>query len=90
MKKLTDEEREYQALLENIRSLMSGKGARGLVWHILSMCDLYSDAFAGNSRTFYIEGKRAIGLGILQLLDEADPTIYPRMLLEKAKEIKNG
>jgi len=92
VKKLTDEEREYRALLENVRQLMKSKAGQDVVWFILSMCNLYGDQFSGNSRTFYEEGKRSVGLEILQLLEEADATIYPRLLLDmmKRKEARNG
>ena len=90
MAKKSKEELEYHALLENIRNLIKLRQGREFIWYVLSICDLYSDVFTGNSRTFYQEGKRAVGLEILALLEDADSTIYPRMLLNKAKEKENG
>ncbi len=93
--KLTKEEREYLNLVSDTRDLLKMPQGKKLLWHILSMCGMYADTFQGNSRTFYEEGKRAVGLEILSFLEEVDPTFYPRMLLEEAKkyekeELKNG
>jgi hypothetical protein len=52
------------------------------MWQILGLCNLYTSTFTGNSQTFYLEGKRDVGLDILKLLEDADPTIYPKLILE--------
>jgi hypothetical protein len=49
----------------------------------LGLCNLYTSTFTGNSQTFYLEGKRDVGLDILKLLEDADPTIYPKLILDK-------
>ena len=85
-RKLTTEEREYITLLEDTRRLASLPQGRKFIWHVLSLCELHSSSFTGNSRTFYNEGKRDVGLGVLQLLEEADPTIYPSLIMERAKK----
>lgn len=90
-RKLSTEEREDHALFESIRELMKTRVGKDLMWRILSMCELYVDTFTGNSSTFYREGKRAVGLEILQLLEDSDPTIYPNLLLyAQKKERENG
>jgi len=82
-RKKTQEEKEYGVLLAKMRELLKTSYGQDVIWHILSLCDIYSDAFTGNSRTFYNEGKRSIGLQILHFLEEADPTIYGRLILAK-------
>jgi len=89
-KKKSPEELEYHALIENVRELMKLRQGKEVIWYILSLCNLYGDIFTGNSRTFYEEGKRAVGLEILGLLEEADKTIYPRLLLERTKGVENA
>ncbi len=84
-KKKTNEELEYTALLANVREVCKTRQGKDVVWYILGMCDIYSDTFTGNSHTFYLEGKRAIALQILQLLEDADSTLYARLLLDNQK-----
>jgi len=84
-KNKTDEELEHHVLLENVREVLKTGAGKELIWNILAMCNLYGDNFTGNSQTFYLEGKRAVGLHILQLLEDADKTAYARLLLEKQK-----
>ena len=68
-----------------IRSMASSAGGREFLLWLLSLCNLYADTFTGNSQTYYLEGKRAVGLDILARLEEVEKTIYPLMLLEKNK-----
>ena len=90
-RKKSRDEREYDVLLANVREVLKTSHGRDVVWHILGLAGIYSDAFTGNSTTFYNEGKRAVGLQVMQLLDDADLTIYPRLLKEKRNiEVDNG
>lgn len=78
-----------ESILElNVREVIGTKAGKDVLWNILSMCNLYGDNFTGNSQTFYLEGKRSIGLEILQMLEDADPTVYARMLLERQDKDK--
>ena len=79
---VTQEEKDYELLLANVREVLKSRQGKQVIWHILSLSNIYSDSFTGNSTTFYNEGRRAIGLQILQLLEDADPTLYPRLLLD--------
>lgn len=89
MANLSDEEREHIVLIENIRELLKLRAGQDFIWSILDLCDLFADTFTGNSQTYYLEGKRAIGLQIIGLLQEADPAAYPKLLLKRS-EVKNG
>lgn len=79
---VTQEEKDYEVLLANIREVLKSRQGKQFIWHILSLSNIYSDSFTGNSTTFYNEGRRSIGLQVLQLLEDADPTLYPRLLLD--------
>ena len=84
-KKQTPDEIEFELLKKHVKSVIDTQAGRAVIWNILAMCDIYSDSFTGNSTSFHLEGKRSIGLEILGLLEEVDPTIYPNLLLEKQK-----
>ena len=87
-RKKSSEEAEYELLKANTRELLKTSAGKSLIWHVLSICNLYGESFTGNSSTFYNEGKRAVGLEILQLLEDADKLAYATLLLAKQKEIK--
>ncbi len=93
-KKKTEQELEYERLVESMRHLLQDKHGRRVLWNILSECSIYSDTFTGNSTTFFMEGKRSIGLSIISLIEETDPTAYAKLLIEmnqkeETKEKKN-
>ena len=77
-------------LCSDLRELLKTPGGRSVIWGILEMCGIYHDSFTGNSQSYYLEGKRAIGLEILQLMEDTDPTSYARLLLAKHKEKSNA
>jgi hypothetical protein len=79
------EDLEHIVLLNNIEEALKPGPAREVIWHILGLCGIYRDCFTGNAQTNHLEGKRSIGIDILQLIDEADPTAYAELLLEKSK-----
>lgn len=83
------DDRERELLEANIRTLAKDPVGREFIWTVLSMCGIYHNQFSGNSTTFFLEGKRAVGLELIELLGDADETIYPSLLLEKAKEAKD-
>ena len=83
---MTDPNVASEVLVANVRNLIKTKDGKEVIWEILSMCNTYSYNPIGD---LYLEGKRSIGLDILQLLEDADPTFYGRLLIEK-QESSNG
>jgi hypothetical protein len=82
----TDEEIEHDLLVANTRELLKQKAGKDFIWHILSLTNLYGDNFTGNAQTYYLEGKRSVGLDVLQLLEDVGKTTYARLLLDKQKQ----
>ena len=76
---------EYDAIKGNIVALMKTRQGKEFVWWLLEQAGVYNCTFAQNSSSFFQEGRRSIGLNVIELLTDADPTIYPNLLLEKAK-----
>lgn len=85
-KKKTEAERDYDILISKYKNAMKDPNMRDVMWDILSFCDIYTDKFTGNSQTFMLLGKSKVGLFILERLQEADPTIYPNLLLDHGKD----
>ncbi len=75
-------DKERAAFISRMRDLMKLRHAREFVWEVLSLAQLY---------TYNVnEGRRALGIDLLALLEDVDPTLYPRMILENIKEDSNG
>ncbi len=74
--------KERAAFTANLREVAKTKQGKTVIWEILSMCGVYSSTFTGNSQGAYLEGKRAVGLDILSMLEEMDKSFYPKLLLE--------
>lgn len=68
-----------------VKNVLSTPEGRTLIWHLLSFTKLYDENFAGNSTDIFDKGRRSVGLWLLSQMNEADPTMYPRMLLDVAK-----
>lgn len=84
-KKRTEAEKEHSVLIANVRELMKTRAGKEFVWWVLGRCGIYDNKFTGNSNTFMLLGKEAVGLEVLDLITDADPTLYPKLLLEKAE-----
>lgn len=76
---------ELKQRLNDIKTIgATPSGLRLFNW-ILGLTGLYSSCFTGNSTTFFNEGKRDIGLQILEAITEADAEIYVNILRENSK-----
>ena len=73
---MNKEEQQYEVLLANVREVFKSRQGKEVLWEILGYCNLYSPS-AGK----FEAGKRAVGIDILALLEGADKTIYPKLLL---------
>jgi len=67
---------------EGLRELVSNRNGRELVWWMLSEAGIYQTSFTGNSTTFFNEGKRSIGLVLLDRLIRMRPDAYAQMIGE--------
>lgn len=74
--------------IEELRQLLETYGGRSYIWRLLDMCGVYKTSFTGNSTTFFNEGRRDIGLRILEELFEASPNVYTLMRSEAIERDK--
>jgi len=91
-KKVDPQDKEYEILLGHVREVMKTKSGKEFVWWILDESNIYGNIFTGNSHTYFLEGKRALGLDIIGLIQDMDKTAYARLLLDKqiTKEDDDG
>ena len=71
---ITDEiTQRREALLEDMRWVLSDARGRRAIVNMLSHCRIGVSNFTGNSETFKLEGKREVGLAFLNWIKLASP-----------------
>ena len=77
---------------EDLKEILLSPGGRRFLWKILSECRIYDISFTGDVWTAFNEGKRQIGLRLIEDIFDASPNAYTEMRLEatQRKEARNG
>lgn len=79
------EEFEREELARAYRDVFATPAGKRVLFDILQECAIYRDPFAGdNNATNYTLGLQAGGRRLISKLDEIDPRLYPRLLLDIA------
>ena len=74
------EERRRARLTLAVREVLkTDNGKRFLFW-LINQTGVFAPCFTGNSSTFYLEGKRSVGLDVYRLLLEADPNAFQELI----------
>lgn len=68
--------------LEDMKFILSTPQGQRVLWRYLEHCGIYRDSFTGNSSTFYNEGRRSIGIKLLEDITTASPDAYIKMLTD--------
>lgn len=79
-----------QRLLNDVRTLVATAEGRRLFTRIFDLTGINRSSFTGNSETFFLEGKRSIGLEFMVDLMEAKPDAYLQMIEEARREEANA
>ncbi len=80
-----EERKEYDKLLDNLRSVMKTEQGRHLVWYFMSLCGIY-DGGASGEEILRQQGRRDIGLAVIGLMHDAEPTMYAELQLRMARD----
>lgn len=81
---------ETHQLLNGLLYTAAAPAGRRWLWHLLASAGIYSPSYADNAlRTAYNEGRRSLGLEILNLLTEEAPEAYLLMQKEHADDYRN-
>lgn len=76
-----------QSFVELVRNVSKSRQGRLFLWMILAECGVYTLSYgAGKDSTDFNEGRRSIGLFLIDAIGQADPTCYPRILTEGLDE----
>lgn len=85
--KKPDSNREKRRLIRDreksdIAFILSDARGRRFMWRLLSMTGIYRSSYTGDSKTFFREGERNIGLQVMRDIHEINPEAMTQMLKE--------
>lgn len=69
---------------QDVITVASTPGGRAFIWRLLGVSGVQASSYQGtmDGMTEFREGKRAIGMWVIKVLDEADPNLYVLMQQE--------
>lgn len=72
---------------EDIKSVLSTPAGRRFIWRYLGICGIFQSSYTGESaETFFNEGKRNVGLALLNDVTGVSPEAYLQMMQEAQEE----
>jgi hypothetical protein len=71
---------------EAFKLLMEQRAFRAFVWRLLGEAQVFQPIMTGNSYTFMNEGKRQMGLWVLEQINRLCPDLYVTMTKEARKD----
>lgn len=72
---------------QDLRAILRMPEGRRFLFDLLGVCGVFENSFSAvPGETFFKEGKRLIGTTVLKKINEADPTAWIDMQVEKLKE----
>ena len=76
------QKRQQKQLASDVRAMLEHAPSRRILCHLLDMTGMFTTSFTGNSETFFREGKRSVGLYLMNLINSHDPNAFIRLLQE--------
>jgi hypothetical protein len=88
--RLREQEKLKSLFLLDMAELMKDKKAQDFIIYLLDFTNINGNNYTGNNdETNHRLGRASVGFHLLGLMEEVDPTLYPRILLNHAKERAN-
>lgn len=73
---------ENAAFEKGVKAVMATKESRRYMLTLLKECNVFGSVFTGNSRTFFLEGKREVGLKVYKEIKEVCKDEFELMVKE--------
>lgn len=86
-KRKTKDQLRIENEREEWKKLLGTRWGRNILWRLLASTGVYRVSFTGNSETFFKEGRRSVGLSILDAIFDADVKAYT--LMQEENRIKD-
>lgn len=81
----TREEDKELVLRENYRDVMRSGAGQAVIWDLLNKCDVYEDIAPNDPYKDARLGRRAVGLQLLQTLQDLDSNFYPKLIMQMSE-----
>jgi cytochrome oxidase Cu insertion factor (SCO1/SenC/PrrC family) len=86
-----DADKNYKLFVAKVRELTKDSNFEDFVNFLLDTTNFNGNNYTNdNNLTMYLTARRSVFFDVMSVLEEADPTYYPRILLKRAKVIKDG
>ena len=73
-----------------LHTVLSTYEGRAFIWRTLGLCQVFGSSWTGDERTYFYEGKRSVGLELIELIDKSDIYMIARMRDEAMQRETNG
>lgn len=84
------QKKERAAFLLKINSLMAHSNFEDFISFLLDITNFNGNTYGNDTySTEYFTARRSVFIEILGVLEAADPSFYPRLLLKRIKEVKD-
>lgn len=74
--------------IEDVKSILSTEHGRRFFFRYLTICGVFKSSFTGSSETYFLEGRRDIGLRLLSDINESNPRAYAALMEENERVLK--
>ena len=71
--------------LDDVKSILSTEHGRRFFFRYLSICGVFKSSFTGSSETYFLEGRRDVGLRLLADINESNPKAYAALMEENER-----
>lgn len=88
-RQLEAEKRKRDREQSDLKKILATPEGRRFVWGLLEQAGVFRSSFTGNSQTFFLEGRRDLGLQLLAKVFAAKPEAFAQMQREVASERKS-
>jgi len=86
-KNLSKEKRRALREQADLKHVLSSKEGRAVIWRYLEECGIFQSSMGLDAWIYFKEGKRSIGLKLLQEVMSVDESKY-LLMAKEAKELK--
>lgn len=80
---MVDIVREIDKALKDLKAVTGTKEGRAFVWWLISICGVYNSVFSEYGNMCRAEGKREIGLILIDKLNQIDPNLIYNIAKEQ-------
>lgn len=77
-------EQEDEFIEQGVRECAATIAGRAFLFHLLDICAIYAPTIPNEMLEFNV-GRKSVGIDLIGIMNEVDPLIYPKLLLERAE-----